>query len=103
MKNDYKAMSYSNYKIIYNSHGGIINKFTYMTIHLPIYILAFDITSLVFNTFPARCIEVYTKLQYSLPNIVTVVVCYVVAKIHFTHYSECIHPSRFYSSSLVWH
>lgn len=94
VKNDYKAMSHSNYKIIYNSHSGIIHQFTYLTIHLPIYILALDITSLVFNTFPASCAEVYTKWQYSLSNIVVVVVCYFVAKIHFTPYSECIYLCR---------
>ena len=55
----------------------------YLPDHISIRILALDITSSVFNVFSASCTEVYTKLQYSLTNIVVLIICYIVAKIHF--------------------
>lgn len=75
----------------------------YLPDHTSIRILAIDITSSVFNVFSASCTEVYTKLQYSLTNIVVLIICYIVAKIHFAHYSEHIHLCRVCSPSLAHH
>lgn len=37
-----------------------------------IHIVVLDVTSLVFNIFPASCSEVYAKLQYSLTKVVVI-------------------------------
>lgn len=66
----------------------------YLPDHTFIHFLVLDVTSLVFNIFPATCTVLYAKLQYSLTNMIVLVVCYVIAKTHFTRYSELRPPEQ---------
>ena len=54
----------------------------------------------------ASCTEascVRTKLPYSLTDTVAVILCLIIAKIHFTHDSEFTHLCRSGSSPLAHH
>ena len=58
------------------------------------------------TAIPASCTDascVHTKLQCSLTDAVAVILCLIIAKLHFTHDSEFTHLCRFGSSPLPHH